>query len=158
MTSLERRWLCAIFDTILPASAAGFTPAPSDVPLEVFFRDLERSAPSDFNLGLRVAVWVVMLAPPFTVRRMRPFTSLDSAERLAVVERLAASKVYLLREIPLLLKMVGCLGYCGVPEVQSGLGIPLSTREPPAWLAVGSSTGASTSREEIRPKTDIERA
>jgi hypothetical protein len=38
-----------------------------------------------------------------------------------------------LREMPLLFKMIGCLGYCGSPEVQAQIGIEPRDEKPAEW-------------------------
>jgi hypothetical protein len=155
LTSIERRWLCSIFATILPTSEADLSPSATDLPMERFVADLNRSAPSDFNLGLRVALWVVMLSPPFMLGRLHTFAGLSADERLAVLRRLAASEIYLLREVPLLLKMIGCLGYCGAPEVQSRLGIPLSNPAVPAWLGARADKETAGARQFDTERADL---
>jgi hypothetical protein len=134
LTATERRWLLSVVDAMLPAAEIDLSPTPREVPLERFLDDFACRAPLEVAIGVRFALWLVMLAPPFVLGRMRTFAGLEHDDRLAVLRRLAASDVYVVREMPLLLKMVACLGYCGVPQVQSRLGIPLGGSPPPEWL------------------------
>ena len=134
MFAFERRWLLRIFDAIYPANAAGgLRLGAADVPLEGLLLDLQRSAPFDFMLGLRASAWVVTLFGPLLIGRPRPFGALSRDARAEVLEGLAHHRLYLVRELPMLLKMVASLGYVGVPEVQRALGLATVDGTPPAW-------------------------
>ena len=134
MLAFERRWLLRIFDAVYPRQTPG-GPASgaADVPLEGLITDLGSHAPFDFMLGLRAATWVVTLFGPLLVGRLRRFGSLPVSERGEVLEGLAHSRLYLLREIPMLLKMVASLGYVGMPDVQRELGLSVVDSQPPSW-------------------------
>ena len=126
--------LLAAFDAVIPPGIDARVPLGArDVPLDRFLDDLVEHAPLHFVAGLRGASWLLVLAPLFVLGTLRGFPSLDSAERLRILERLRESSLYLIREIPLLLKTVACLGYCGLPEVQRGLGILPIDATPPEW-------------------------
>lgn len=134
MFRFERRWLLRIFDAIYPAGTeGGLRVGARDVPLEGLLEDMSKRAPFDFVLGLRAAAWVVTLFGPLLAGRPRTFAGLSVAERADVLESLSHSRLYLLREIPMLLKMVASLGYLGVPSVQQELGLPNVDSTPPEW-------------------------
>ncbi|MCB9661068.1 MAG: hypothetical protein R3B40_23910 [Polyangiales bacterium] len=143
MFAFERRWLLRIFDAIYPANApGGLRLGAADVPLEGLLADLRRHAPFDFMLGVRAAAWVVTLFGPLLIGRLRRFGSLLPNERADVLEGLAHHRLYLVRELPMLLKMVASLGYVGVPEVQRAIGLAVVDDTPPAWAT--STTGGSS--------------
>ena len=96
----------------------------------------------DFMLGVRAAAWVVTLFGPLLIGRLRRFGSLLPNERADVLEGLAHHRLYLVRELPMLLKMVASLGYVGVPEVQRAIGLAVVDDTPPAWAT--STTGGSS--------------
>ena len=134
MFRFERRWLLRIFDAIYPAGTVdGLRLGASDVPLEGLLEDMVKRAPFDFVLGLRAGAWVVTLFGPLLAGRLRSFAGLSVTERGEVLESLAHSRLYLLREIPMLMKMVASLGYLGVPSVQRELGLPSVDADPPEW-------------------------
>ena len=105
----------------------------SDFPLDRFLLDLKQRAPRRFILGLRVAVWLVVWSPFVVVRRLRRFQGLAPKDRLELLERLATSRVYFVRELVTLLKMVACLGFCGMPVIQSQVGYDRPNPAPPDW-------------------------
>ncbi len=129
MFDFERRWLVSVVEDLVPGAA--------EAPMRRYVDDLLAHAPSEFCLGLRACLWLLMLCPPFLIGRLRSYRGLRPDERLRVHERLRQSRLYILREAPLLFKMVGCLGYCGLPEVQERLGITPRDAEPPAWARTG---------------------
>jgi hypothetical protein len=131
----EQRWLASIFATILPASTDGRFPGAAALGIERYIEALFREAPRDFALGLRACTWLLALAPPFACRRLCTFAGLPLPERAVLLERLAASERYLVRELPLLFKAAACLGACGLPDVQRAIGIHPTDATPPAWAA-----------------------
>jgi hypothetical protein len=136
MFRFERRWLVRVFETLLPSKADPRLPiGAADVPMGRFVDDLLAHAPLEFVMGLRIVLWAVMLAPIVVFRRLRTFLALSSGERLQVLERLRSSDVYILREAPILLKTIACLGFCGLPNVQASLGIHPVDVIPPDWAA-----------------------
>ncbi len=134
LLAFERRWLAAVFETILPSSAdARLAIGAADVPMMRFVDDLWRVSSWRLRAAVRLALWVVALSPMVALGRARTFARLGPGERLACLRRLASSRVYLVRELPIVLKGIACLGYCGLPEVQKTIGIHGVDAEPPAW-------------------------
>ncbi len=136
-TDTEVRSLLAVFDAILPAGADERLPfGASDVPLDAFLHELEATAPGQFLWGLRACAWLVHVSPPFVLGRLATFASLSVEERQRLLDRMAESPLYLVREMPLLFKTVACLGFCGLPEVQRRVGFTLTDAEAPPWARV----------------------
>jgi len=130
----ERRWLAAIFATMLPASDdPRFPLGAAALGVEHYIDDLMRSAPRDFALGLRVCTWLLQLAPLLMCRRLVGFAGLDEPARSQLLERLTQSDVYLIRELPMLFKTAACLGLCGLPELQRRIGIHPVDASDPEW-------------------------
>ncbi len=124
--SFERRWLCEVFASVIPGSR--------DEPLGAFVDDLVATAPLRVIVGARLCLWLLLLSPPFVLGRFTSFFGLDEPERIDLFERLRASPNYVIRELPLLFKMLGALGYCGLPQVHARLGISPRDSEPPSWF------------------------
>lgn len=134
MFAFEKRWLREIFETVIPSGGSRQLPeGAGDVPIDGFVDDLMAHAPQQFRIGLRACTWLVMLSPLFVIGRPATFLALEEADRMRVLERFRDSDVYLLREMPLLFKTIGCLGFCGVPRVQARLGIFPRDEEAPSW-------------------------
>jgi hypothetical protein len=150
VTPFERRWLVAIFDAIYPGAAVDTMPiGAGEAQLEPFVDDLFVHVPFQPALGIRIATWVILLCPLFVIGRPRTFVGLDQDDRERVLTRLAESRLWFVRELPALLKMVGALGYCALPAVQRQVGIPLVAAEP-SWV-----DGATTPLADLRGQNAI---
>ena len=133
-TGLERRWLLAIWDAILSGDESDAEPLDVRAAgLEGYHADLVRSTPWDIGLGLRATTWLLMLAPLVTLKRPAWFAALDRPTRARVLERLSASRWFLLRELPELHKLIATMGYCALPEVQRAVGVPCPEAGRPSW-------------------------
>jgi hypothetical protein len=152
MLRFERRWLVRVFEELLPKDADARLPiGAADVPMGRFVDDLLAYAPLEFVTGLRLCLWMVMLAPVIFFRRARTFLSLGPADKTAVLDRLRGSDRYVLREAPILLKTIACLGFCGLPPVQQALGIDPIDTSPPSWAAKRLSNSTAVARRRRRP-------
>jgi hypothetical protein len=136
MTRVERRWLVRVFEVLLPRGADPRIPVgAADVPMGRFVDDLLAASGLEFVAGLRLCLWMVMLAPLVVLKRARTFLGLGPADQAAVLERLRTSDLYVVREAPMLLKTIACLGFCGLPPVQGALGLHPIDTSPPSWAA-----------------------
>lgn len=130
----ERRWLLAVFETILPSGTSGGTRLGArDLPLSGFVDELVRYSPLDVVWGIRLSLVMLLFAPLFVLGRWRTFHGLDAEARLACLEQLRASSLYVVRELPLFFKLLACLGYAGHPSVHAELGIEPRDEQPPSW-------------------------
>lgn len=134
LARFERRWLLTIFDAIAPGPDDGGLPVSGgDGAVGRFVDDLMVRAPLEPRIGLRAALWLVTLGPLVWRLRLRPFGRLPRAERTAFLDALAASRVYTLREIPTLMKMMLCMGLFALPSAQRALGAAAEDADRPAW-------------------------
>ncbi|MFO0568709.1 MAG: hypothetical protein U0263_23810 [Polyangiaceae bacterium] len=135
----ERHALSLVWSTIFPSGTeAGIELGAADVGLDAFLDELLAHAPARVSFGLRVSLWLVaFLCPLFVLGRFATFSGLSGEERLELLERLQRSDVYLLRELPTFFKMLGALGYGGLPVVHAALGIRVRDDEPPPWATKG---------------------
>jgi hypothetical protein len=120
----ELAWTDAAFDAIfpdgtaLPHGVARLHPAR-------FFDELLVEIPLEQSLGLRVALWIVALAPLFTIRKLGTIASIEPAERTRVLERLLASPTYAVRQLTLGLKAMAALLYVQSSDVRAAMTEPV---------------------------------
>lgn len=132
MKSFERKWagdlLSAYAPETPPASpegsspAAGLAPAPGEVDyLETFDRMRKRGTPLA-ALGLRLAVWVLALAPFWSARALRTVSSLSVLQRSELLGRLLVHPFFIARELALLLKLCASMALLGTASVRARSG------------------------------------
>ena len=132
--AFERRWLAAIFASVLPGSDDPRFPAGAGaLGAEQYIDALLRTAPRGFTNGLRACTWLLQHCPPFALGRLVRFTALAPDARADLLERLTRSDAYLIRELPMLFKTAACLGLFGLPEVQRRIGIHPVDGGDPDW-------------------------
>ena len=113
-----------VLDTLLPSGAhPDLKLGIFDAGFEAFHEDFERTALPSMRWGFRAALFVAAWVSPLLIARLPPITRLERPERERALDALAGSRVYLLRQILLLLKAVVCFGYGGNREVRAALGM-----------------------------------
>lgn len=134
LTRTEQRWFVAMVEAILPSSASKAMPfGARDVPLGAFLHDFLRHAPFKIVLGLRATLLLIWIAPVFMAGVRRTFMGLDAPGREAAILRMRKSDTYVIRELPVLLKTIGCMAVLGVPGAQRALGLAAVDTTPPDW-------------------------
>lgn len=134
LAAFERRWLRALCEAMLPSGVRQDLPGAADVPLERFFDEFFARAPFETAFGVRALTWVLTWMP--LGWRLRRFGRLSPRDQVRFLELLDGSSVYVLREMPGLIKLVAALAWCAQPEVQRALGVSRVDTSPPDW-AVG---------------------
>lgn len=129
LRSFEMAWTDAAFDGIYPEPRAVAPLRREDAacgPCGVarmeparFFQELLFAAPLEQSLGLRLAVWIVALAPLFTLHKFRTIAQLRSEDRVKVLEKLMASPIYVIRQLVVSLKAMATLLYARSPHVRA---------------------------------------
>jgi hypothetical protein len=133
LSNYERRLLLDLLVSLMPSGDPAMPIGAADVPLGRFIDDLLDSAPLQFVAGVRACLWIVVLSPLFVLRRFSTFFGLEPGEQVQCLRKLRDNPIYVVREIPTLLKTIGCLGLCGLPHVQHRLGIHPIDATPPRW-------------------------
>jgi hypothetical protein len=124
LTRLEHRWAEAAMGAIFPGSTECGLRDIRGMNVDGFLRQLMRSVPLQAAFGLRMAVWLVALAPLFVLGRFATIVGLGTAERERVVSALVVSKSYVVRSLVLILKTMGALLYAGDAGVRARMFVP----------------------------------
>ena len=130
LTRWEGRWAEAAIGAIFPGSRDdGFADIRGmDVP--GFLQNVVCTVPLKAALGLRIAIWLVALAPLLVLRRFATIAGLALEEREVVVSRLVASHSYPIRSLVLILKTMGALLYAGNDAVRARMNKPMGPQAP----------------------------
>jgi len=110
-SNTELRWRDALCAAMIPASKHGSLPGSGDVDTEEFWIEYEKSAPQLLRFGLRASVWALTFSPMVYLRTMRRFEQLTESERGTILSNMSQSKLYLIRQLPLTIKLMTCFAY-----------------------------------------------
>jgi hypothetical protein len=122
LSRVELRWARAAFECIFPSNACRELPIGiALLDIEGFLADVRTRAPAEAALGLRIAIWIVGLAPIFVLGRLATIASLAVDDRERVLRALLANRIYAIRQLVVLLKAIGALLYAGAEPVRAFL-------------------------------------
>ncbi len=134
LSRLELSWAEASMGAIFPGSSEAGLADIQAMDLRGFLAQVMHVVPFQAALGLRLAVWLVALAPLFVLGRLRTIAGLSPADREKVVVRLVASRAYAIRSLVLILKTMGALLYAGDDAVRARMLVP--SRPQPALVTL----------------------
>ena len=120
-----------VLDTLLPAQAH---PTLRDGILEAGFDNFLLDFQSTASPALRRGFWAALFAAtwfsPLLIFRLPPLTRLDRPTRERALLAMETSRVYLLRQMMLLLKTTVCFCYGADPNVRDAVGYPRQHDDP----------------------------
>jgi hypothetical protein len=124
----ELAWAAAALRAVLPERTAlphGMVrPEPAR-----FFAETVATAPLEQSTGLRVALWLVALAPLWFLRRPKTITGIRPEERQLVFERLLGSPAYAVRQLAITFKALASMLYAQSVEARGATAVsPLRLR------------------------------
>ncbi len=123
-SSFEVHVAVKMCEAIYPSGADPRLPlGAKDVGIDRFIPRLLAVIPLQAALVLRLAVWVVLFSPLLVGKGPRLFTGLSEKDQEEVMRRLSVHRIYYLRELSMLWKAYGGMGYGGDPRVQALLGM-----------------------------------
>jgi hypothetical protein len=124
LTRFETAWAEAEMQAIFPGSSDDGLADIGAMDVKGFVTQTMRYMPFQAALGFRLAVWLVALAPLVVIGRLATIKGLALTERERVIERLVASKAYVIRSLVLILKTIGALLYAGDDGVRARMNTP----------------------------------
>jgi hypothetical protein len=142
----EIRWFGDILRAMLPPGGEDslVTAPPHSAIIRSFVRDFGDRSPFDTAIGLRLAIWVVTLAPLFWRLKLKTFGKLDEHEQLELLHSMGGSNIYFIREIPTLLKMMGSFALFSPPATHQQLGSSSHDGTMPKWYSPDAEDDAAT--------------
>lgn len=131
----ELEYICAAFSGLFPRNAHEAIPlCAEDVDAEPALQSLLAAAPARAVWGVRAAIVLCALAPLFVLGRFRTLTGVEPAARTLVMATLLASSFYPVRQLALLVKMMGSFVFGRVPQVRA---VMLRARTVPVPIESG---------------------
>jgi hypothetical protein len=121
----ELAWAVAAFAGFFPRNAhadlIGFEELDLTHEVAAPLQALVAVAPLKAVLGIRLAIVLCALAPFFLLKRLKTLAALDAEARTRVVGQLLASSLYPVRQLALLLKMIGSFLFARSIPVKSAM-------------------------------------
>jgi hypothetical protein len=115
LTRWESRQARAALEAFAPSSTAG-------VDHVAVFERIRRASSRKAALGMRLAIWIVALAPLWVLGTVRTLVGIPLERRARLLGRLLSHRIYLVRELALLLKLNAAFALLGDPAVRSRSG------------------------------------
>jgi hypothetical protein len=119
LSRFETTWAEASMEAIYPGSKEHGLAGIDAMGLRAFLHELMLYLPFRAALGMRVAIWLVAIAPLLVLGRARTIARLAPVDRERVVVALATSRLYVVRSLVLILKTMGALLYGGDATVRA---------------------------------------
>jgi hypothetical protein len=134
LATFELAWTDAAFDAIYPEPPRSVLPhGVASMHPARFFDSVLASVPFEQSLGLRFTLWMIALAPLFTIRKLGTIASISAYDRTRVLERLVTSPIYVVRQLAMSFKAVATLLYAKSDAVRAAMSTPL--RRPARLVA-----------------------
>ncbi|MET0344438.1 MAG: hypothetical protein ABW252_25720 [Polyangiales bacterium] len=105
MLAFEARWVRIILASFAPVAGPALSPCEGEVDYEATFAGMRASAGPLARLGMRLALWLVALAPMWYARRRGTMSNQPLAVRQALLAALLDHRAYAVRESALMLKL-----------------------------------------------------
>lgn len=135
LLSFERRWFATIFAAILPSNAhPTLTEGADTLPMGRYADELVQRAPARVAFGFRGAALLIVLFGAALAGRWKPFLWLTQPQQAQVLDAMTHHNLYLVRELPTLMKVLATMGYAGAPHIQQQLGVVRVDETPPSWM------------------------
>ncbi len=118
MLAMERRWAAAVLEGFAPVGGAGLAPAEGEADYLGAMEQMMRASTRKAAFGLRVALWIAALAPVWLLGKLHTLGSMSREGRAEILARLLAHRVFLVRELTLLLKLSACMALFARPSLR----------------------------------------
>jgi hypothetical protein len=121
LTRLEVFWAGLVLPSFA-GSDAGFTVREGEVDYLAGLARFMGSASEKAKLGIRFAFFLAVTTPLWVGGRLRGFASLSLAERSEHLDAMSRHRIFLVRELCLLLKLIACMAIFRTPTTRERTG------------------------------------
>ena len=112
-----------VFDTLIPSNGDPLLPrGVLELEFDTFFRDFEGPASPFIRRALRLALLSATWVAPLLIGARPPLGAHPQEVRERALEAMAASRIAILRQLVVLLKLVAALSYGGDAGVREAIG------------------------------------
>jgi hypothetical protein len=122
MTRFEQNWTADVLTAFTVEGGQGLTARHGEVDYLATFRRMRRGSTALAALALRLAIWMVALAPLWALGRLATFSTLARRERSELLGRLLLHRNFAVRELTMLLKLTAAMALLGTASVRARSG------------------------------------
>ena len=119
MTRWEKAWASEVLNAFTVDGAPGLNVSPGEVDYVSAFSRMRRGSTALAAFGLRVALWMVVLAPLWLLGRVGTFSALALRDRTELLSHLLSHRNFAVRELTLLLKLTAAVALLGTASVRA---------------------------------------
>lgn len=117
LTRIETHWARLVLPSFT-GTRHGFVASEDDVDYLEGLRRFLSKASDKSRLGIRVAFFLAVTTPLWLGGRLKGFASLSSDERAELLDRMSHHRVFFVRELCLLLKLIACMAIFRTPGMR----------------------------------------
>jgi hypothetical protein len=130
MTRFEQNWTADVLTAFTVDGGQGLTPRQGEVDYLGTFGRMRRGSTALAALGLRLAIWMVALAPLWALGKLATFSTLARRERCELLGRLLVHHNFAVRELTMLLKLTAAIALLGTASVRARSGYDKALARP----------------------------
>jgi hypothetical protein len=125
--SLSTRWGAVILSSFAPTGPEGLVQREGEVDWAGAFDRFLHGLNTKARIGVRLGVVIVMTAPLWTFLCWGSFARLSSQARVELLQRLLVHRLFVVRELTLMLKVAACMAM-----FQSSVVLARTSFDPPS--------------------------
>jgi hypothetical protein len=122
MLSFEKRWATHLLAGFAPANGSGLAPRRGEVDYAAVLMRMMREATPIAALGLRAAIWLCALAPLWLWGKLSTVSKLAVERHPDLLRELLSHRLFVVRELTMLLKLCAAMALLGAPSVRQRSG------------------------------------
>ena len=119
MNAVGGTWAALVLSSFVPATADGLVRSEREIDWTGAWERFVSSMNAKARVGARVALLLALTAPIWALGRLASMASLSPDERARLLDRLLAHRLYVVRELVLMLKVCACLAMFREGEVRA---------------------------------------
>lgn len=132
LLNVERRFVQAILEGYAPTtSREGLVPLEGEVDYVNAFLLVADGSTDRARLGVRAALWLIALSPLWLGVAFSTMAGISIEKRAAILDRMLASNVFIVRELALLIKISAAFALMGTASVRARSNYDRRPGKPP---------------------------
>jgi len=132
LLKIERRFVQAILEAYAPStSQEGLVPLEGECDFVSAFLLVADGSTERARIGVRAGIWLIALAPLWFGVAFATMAGLPLQKRAAIINRMLASNLFIVRELALLIKIPAVFALMASPSVRARTNYDRRAGKPP---------------------------